>query len=84
MLVDPMTESLPPKIFVGHVSKMRLTKRRIMIAYCTFTGHYYYYYVNENFPPYSDFVCLLVTLWAHNSVKTLYNKICLSQLIIAY
>jgi hypothetical protein len=36
MLVDPMTEGLPPKIFVGNVSKMRLTKRRIMIACCTY------------------------------------------------
>ena len=80
MLLDPMTKGLPPKIFVGQMSKMRLTKRRIMIACCT----YWSLLLMKIFPPYSSFICLLVTLRAHNSVKTLCNKICLSQLIIAY
>jgi len=36
MLMDPMTECLPLNIFVGHVSKMRLTKGLNVIAYCTY------------------------------------------------
>ena len=36
MLMDPMTECLPLNIFVGRVSKTRLTKRLNIIAYCTY------------------------------------------------